>query len=75
MSWPSIRCKTNAITIELVAGYATVDAVPEDLKQAVLLTVGHWYENREDVVVGDEGAKLPNAVDAILNRYAVGTIA
>jgi uncharacterized phiE125 gp8 family phage protein len=32
----------------------------------ILLLVGHWYENREGVVVGPSVAPLPMAVEALL---------
>jgi uncharacterized phiE125 gp8 family phage protein len=52
------------------AGYAEVDGdsteAPEDVKQAVLLLVGHWFENREAVVVGQTGSAIDMAVDALL---------
>ena len=39
----------------------------EDVKQAVLLLVGHWYENREAVVVGSSSSgALDMAVEALL---------
>ncbi|MGF6392162.1 head-tail connector protein [Pseudomonas plecoglossicida] len=40
-----------------------------DVEQAILLLVGHWYANREAVVVGSSGAgatAMPLAVDRLL---------
>lgn len=40
-----------------------------DVEQAILLLVGHWYANREAVVVGSSGSgatALPLAVDRLL---------
>lgn len=45
--------------------------VNEAIKAAVLLTVGHLYANREDVVIGASVAALPNGADYLLQPYKV----
>ena len=35
------------------------------------MMVGHWYDNRETVVLGMSVAELPMAVNALLARYRV----
>ncbi len=47
-SYPSIRAVTNAITITYTAGYGAAADVPDDVKNAIKLLVGSWYEYRED---------------------------
>ncbi|MGX1087426.1 head-tail connector protein [Pseudomonas sp. AP3_22 TE3818] len=37
-----------------------------DVEQAVLLLVGHWYSNREAVVIGGAPSAVPLAVDRLL---------
>ncbi|MBI6948790.1 head-tail connector protein [Pseudomonas koreensis] len=37
-----------------------------DVEQAILLLVGHWYSNREAVVVGGAPSALPLAVERLL---------
>lgn len=67
-SWPSETLyPANPIQIEFEAGYgdAATD-VPQYLRQAVLLLVGHWYENREPVVIGTVHKELPLAVDSLI---------
>jgi len=41
-------------------------ALTDDVKQAILLLVGHWYANRESVVVGVSAAEVPMGVPALL---------
>ena len=48
-SWPSTREVTNAVTITYQAGYGKAAAVPDDVKAAIKLLVGHLYEHREAV--------------------------
>lgn len=45
--------------------------VNDQIKAAVLLTVGHLYANREDVVAGASVAALPNGADYLLQPYKV----
>ena len=49
-SWPDTATEPDAVKIEYVAGYG--NAVPAAERSAVLLLVGHLYENRETVTVG-----------------------
>jgi len=37
-----------------------------DVEQAILLLVGHWYSNREAVVVGGAPSAVPLAVERLL---------
>lgn len=42
--------ESGAVVVRFVAGYgATAASVPGTFVQGILLTVGHWYENREIV--------------------------
>lgn len=72
-SWPTSRDGDEPITITWRAGYGAKDDVPDAIRQAALLLVGHWFENREAVIVGTIASPLPFAVDALLapHRRAV----
>lgn len=41
-------------------------ALTKDVEQAILLLVGHWYANREEVVVGVSATQVPMGVQALL---------
>lgn len=74
---PTAKHQRNAIRIEVVAGYpsnnspADADLIPRAIKQAILMTVGHFYENRETVVVGATTSKVPMAFEALLWPHRV----
>jgi uncharacterized phiE125 gp8 family phage protein len=67
--WPQTTDDANAVTITFSAGYGDADAVPELLKAAIKLLVGHWFENRE---AATEGAlsPAPMAVESIITMNA-----
>lgn len=46
-SWPTILEAINAVRVRFTAGYGTAADVPASIKQAILLDVGDFYENRE----------------------------
>lgn len=43
----------------------------EDVKAAMLLLIGHWYANRESVVIGETVTQAPLAVEALLQPYRI----
>lgn len=54
-SWPPMRCGPNALKVRYVVGYGTVNhtppetlALPKDIEGALLLTMAHLLENKED---------------------------
>jgi uncharacterized phiE125 gp8 family phage protein len=70
--WPSTYDRVNAVRIRFVAGYPVVTSIvttPEDIKHALHLLVGHWYENREGVLIGETSAALEMGIDALLGTY------
>jgi uncharacterized phiE125 gp8 family phage protein len=76
--WPPALPQPGAVVINFNCGFGDdASAIPLDLKQAMLLLVGHFYEHRE-AVVGvdnrDSSAELPLGVSAILERYRAGRI-
>lgn len=62
------------VRIRYTAGYGAAAAVPQAIKQAMLLLIGHWYLNREAVAIGGQRASiapLPMGVDALIAPYRV----
>lgn len=45
--WPAVYDRFDAITITFVAGYSSAMLVPAIHKQAILLLVGKYFENRD----------------------------
>ncbi|WP_217639403.1 head-tail connector protein [Aneurinibacillus thermoaerophilus] len=65
----------SPVTIRFVAGYEPVitdgntdyaAGVPDAVKQAMRLLIGHWYENREAVTIGQMPTAVPFSVEALL---------
>ena len=57
-SWPSTYPVPECITITYVAGWASAEATPQRIKQAMLLMVGDLYANRERTVLAATVATL-----------------
>jgi len=57
------------VEITFTAGYGAASDVPAAIRQAMLLLIGQWYDNREAVTVGAAGSPMPMAVDALLAPY------
>ena len=66
-SWPGVRGDANGIEVTYTAGYGSdADDVPADIRNAILLLVGDWYGNREDIVTGTIVSHIPTGVKALL---------
>lgn len=72
-TWPIHRAMPGSVKIEFVAGTAAA-SVPADLRAAVLLLIGHYYDHRAAAAEG-QMSELPIGVEAILNRYRSGRVA
>jgi len=67
-SWPSTTLRPhNGVCVTFVCGYGDAgSSVPENIRQAMRLLIGHLYENREAVVTGITAGELPLGVDRLL---------
>jgi uncharacterized phiE125 gp8 family phage protein len=71
-SWPATRDDLDAVVIQTVNGYGlTAETVPQPIRQALLLLIGHFYQNREPVNIGNITTPLPYAVEALLQPYVI----
>ncbi|MEL6298933.1 MAG: head-tail connector protein [Pseudomonadota bacterium] len=71
---PATVCVTaefgKRVAIDFEAGFGADPAdVPEPIRQALLLLVAHWFENREPVVIGSDATRIPMTVSALLAPY------
>jgi uncharacterized phiE125 gp8 family phage protein len=64
--WPTTRLNTPVL-LTYTAGYAEGE-VPDELRQAILLLVGHWWTNRE-AVTDRPANEVPLAVESLCGQY------
>lgn len=73
-TWTPHRQDDNAISVTWWAGYGpTGSSVPAAIKHAMLMLVGHWYENRGAVLVGSISKPLEYAVESLLSSQQWGS--
>ena len=74
-SFPALADRISAVECKYIVGYGSAASdVPTAIKQAVLLTCGNWYENRQEVVVGRTATELPKSAQYLLEQYKVQTL-
>jgi uncharacterized phiE125 gp8 family phage protein len=64
----------NPITITYKTRFNVNDdsnIIPQSIKTAIKLMGAHWYENRQDVQVGQSVADVPKTSEWILNPYKI----
>jgi uncharacterized phiE125 gp8 family phage protein len=72
-SWPVFTpYRANPVKIRYIAGYTDQNPIPKTIKQAMLLLIGYWFENREAALT-ESGAsvQIEFAVKALLNLHKV----
>lgn len=68
--WLQPDRKASGIEIQITTGYGpAADDVPQNLRQAIMILVAHWFENRELVALTDNPIMVPETVSALLHPY------
>lgn len=69
--WPSDMIGgVDGVRVQYVAGYTNGAAVPQPIRQWLLLRVGEMYRDREASIIGDTAARLHHA-DRMLDAWRV----
>jgi uncharacterized phiE125 gp8 family phage protein len=74
-SWPSAVAYPDAVQVEAEVGPETRDDLPEDVRHAGKLLVGHWYRNREAVEMAGVSREMDFAVSALLSPFRLSWMA
>jgi uncharacterized phiE125 gp8 family phage protein len=71
-TWPTPRDEPNAVRVRYVAGYgANATDVPQLIREAIMLIVGHWMNFQPQSENGLTIARVPYAVQDMLSQYVV----
>lgn len=70
-SWPDTYDRIDAVTVRFKAGYGGTAKVPYAIQAAMLLLIGHWFENREAVNIGNITTALDFSVEALLYQHRI----
>jgi len=68
VAWPATFVRPDAITIQWQCGF---DVVPVAIKQAALLLIGQWFDNRSAVIDSNKAIEMPLAVRALLRPFSL----
>lgn len=72
-AWPTDAIEQiGAVKVNYTAGYGAAAAVPETIKAAMKLLIGHWFANRE--AVGVVGQPVAMAVQSLLGSEWSGQL-
>lgn len=66
-AWPEPGRAAHGIEIDLVAGFGpNAAAVPQPIRQALLMLAAHWYEHRDPIEIGSEATVIPHGISELL---------
>lgn len=69
--WPQAQAISAAVTIRFTAGWGVnPEDVPETIRWALLLMIGHWYTHRE-TASPDDLKEIPLGAQALLAPYRI----
>lgn len=75
VTWPATEAIIGAVRVTINAGYASNADVPDTLRHAALLLIGHWYENREAVAVGMTSGDVPLGYESLIRPHRLRMVA
>lgn len=62
--------RPDAIEIDFTCGFGDeASDVPEEIRHAMKLLVAKYFENREDVVIGTNVARIPGYLTDLIHSY------
>ncbi|MBY6113298.1 phage gp6-like head-tail connector protein [Mameliella alba] len=68
-AWPALADRPDAVRLTFTAGWPDVASVPEDIKAAARMLIGHFFENR----MAATGEYIPHdiaiGIDDLTRRY------
>lgn len=68
--WPTFDLRSaKGVEVTFEAGYGGQGDVPEAVRMAIMLLVGHWYANRSAVLTGTVSKEIEFGVNALLAPY------
>jgi uncharacterized phiE125 gp8 family phage protein len=71
--FPEARVDTDSVRIQYNVGYPTGDSppilIPEPVRTAMLLLIGHYYDNREASTGKIKMLELPVGINFLLGKY------
>ena len=73
--WPTTRPITSAVEVDFIAGYGLRASVPPEIRQAIMIMAGTWYESREDVAYGTFVSSVPRSAAFLLSGHRVARVA
>ena len=67
-SWPATQNRSDAIRIEYEIGFGNaISDVPQSIRHALMLLIGHWYDNRENELIGTISKSIPFGFEELIN--------
>lgn len=72
-SYPTIATRIFPIEVKYKSGTDAVNSAPKILKQACLLIIGQFYENRQPYIVGRSVSEIPMTVKYLLDKHKIQT--
>lgn len=67
-SFPQLRDRRDAVTVEYTAGFGEAADVPKAIKQAVVLTAASYYSNREELSEKTM-TRIPTGAEMLVRPY------